>query len=396
MISRGILVAVLISLMRGANILILHPLYAGSHDLVLRLVGDRLVSRGHTVTQIRYEGSNMRYDFNTNVTVVTLNINKTDYPCRYINDRGQFDFQTRDLKLGKVIWNQADNPYTLPTDLYCVTHVHCQMIIEDKTLMETLAHQKFDLAIVDLIANECSIILARALGLPVVSYWGFGYQGGETIHTSNLNLPSLVPSFMSGYSRYMNFQQRCMNVLYAVLHYVLEGWQAGVADIYIQKHYPHLRDSATLINDMDLNLVHTNFFVDYPRLTAPNTKYVGGMHIKTDFPNSLPSNIANFIKDADDGIVLFSLGYTGFTPQDVPQSLIKAFTDAFSKIKQKVIMRFKKNLVSNVPDNVLVVDWIPQHDLLGESNFTFLSVFKASLNWPLAWFLSWSILKHDC
>ena len=131
-----------------------------------------------------------------------------------------------------------------------------------------------------------------------------------------------------------------------------------------------------------------------------------------DFPNSLPSNIANFIKDADDGIVLFSLGYTGFTPQDVPQSLIKAFTDAFSKIKQKVIMRqvrlkssnhlrfmyyrFKKNLVSNVPDNVLVVDWIPQHDLLGESNFTFLSVFKASLNWPLAWFLSWSILKHDC
>ena len=57
--------------------------------------------------------------------------------------------------------------------------------------------------------------------------------------------------------------------------------EAGVADIYIQKHYPHLRDSATLINDMDLNLVHTNFFVDYPRLTAPNTKYVGGMHIKT-------------------------------------------------------------------------------------------------------------------
>ena len=31
---------------------------------------------------------------------------------------------------GKVIWNEADNPYELPTDLYCVTHVHCQMIIQ--------------------------------------------------------------------------------------------------------------------------------------------------------------------------------------------------------------------------------------------------------------------------
>ena len=48
----------------------------------------------------------------------------------------------------------------------------------------------------------------------------------------------------------------------------------------LQKLYPHLGSSARLIHDMDLNLVHTNFLVDYPRLTAPNTKYVGGMHIR--------------------------------------------------------------------------------------------------------------------
>ena len=48
-----------------------------------------------------------------------------------------------------------------------------------------------------------------------------------------------------------------------------------------RKHHPELGDSASLIRDIDLNLVHTNFFVDYPRLTAPNTKYVGGMHIRT-------------------------------------------------------------------------------------------------------------------
>ncbi len=31
-------------------------------------------------------------------------------------------------------------------------------------------------------------------------------------------------------------------------------------------------------------LVHTNFFVDYPRLVAPNTKYVGGMHVREPAP----------------------------------------------------------------------------------------------------------------
>ena len=75
---------------QGANILILHPLYAGSHDLVLRLVGDRLVSRGHTVTQVRYVGTNMKYDLDTNVTVVTLRIDDAGYPCpRYINREGE-------------------------------------------------------------------------------------------------------------------------------------------------------------------------------------------------------------------------------------------------------------------------------------------------------------------
>ena len=111
---------------------------------------------------------------------------------------------------GPVIWNEADSPYDLPTDLYCVTKVHCRMILQDKTLLTELARENYDLAIVDLIANECSVALARALGLPVASYWGFGYQGGEVLHTSNLNLPALVPAFMTGYSRNMNFQQRCV------------------------------------------------------------------------------------------------------------------------------------------------------------------------------------------
>ena len=84
------------------------------------------------------------------------------------------------------------------------------MLLEDKSLMTFLAEQQFDLAIIDLIANECSLALARVLQLPVASYWGFGHQGGEVIHTSNLNLPSLVPTFMSGFSRNMSFSQRCL------------------------------------------------------------------------------------------------------------------------------------------------------------------------------------------
>ena len=74
----------------------------------------------------------------------------------------------------------------------------------------------------------------------------------------------------------MNFWERCVNMAYTLGHIVLARWQAAAADIYIKKLFPELVDSATLIHGIDLALVHTNFFVDYPRLVAPNTKYVGG------------------------------------------------------------------------------------------------------------------------
>ena len=65
-----------------------------------RLIGDRLVSRGHTVTQVRYAGTNMKYDLDTNVTVMTLKIDDSRYPCpRYINRNGEFDIQNREMNL---------------------------------------------------------------------------------------------------------------------------------------------------------------------------------------------------------------------------------------------------------------------------------------------------------
>ena len=82
----------------GKETEILHRLLT----VTIRLVGDRLVSRGHSVTQIRYAGTNMKYDFETNVTVRTLSINTTGFPCRYINQRGEFDFQSRDIKLVRL------------------------------------------------------------------------------------------------------------------------------------------------------------------------------------------------------------------------------------------------------------------------------------------------------
>ena len=88
-----------------------------------------------------------------------------------------------------------------------------------------------------------------------------------------------------------------------------------------------------------------------------------------EFPEPLPKRISDFIKDAEEGLIIFSLGYTGFTPEDVPRHIIQAFVDAFAQLKHKVIMRFDEKLIEHVPDNVLVANWLPQQELLGKQHF---------------------------
>ena len=58
----------------NAKILILHPIYAGSHELVLRKMGEFLTEEGHVVTQLRWRYHNMK-EVNSSVEVINMKVN---------------------------------------------------------------------------------------------------------------------------------------------------------------------------------------------------------------------------------------------------------------------------------------------------------------------------------
>ena len=74
-------------------------------------------------------------------------------------------------------------------------------------------------------------------------------------------------------------------------------------------------------------------------------------------------------------MILFSLGYTGFSAKDMPKQVVGALVDAFASLDQKVIMRFDQSVMPYVPNNVLVSNWIPQQDLLG----MYLQIYEGTI-----------------
>ena len=133
----------------SANILILHPLYAGSHELTLRSIGNHLVKeRGHNVTQLMFQHTNMNIslssDSENEVDIIPLRIRDPKKECtQYINGDGQFDIGS--FSIASFLWENGEKLWHFPTDLFCVTRVHCNMVLNDPILFESLNTSNFDI-----------------------------------------------------------------------------------------------------------------------------------------------------------------------------------------------------------------------------------------------------------
>ena len=105
--------------------------------------------------------------------------------------------------------------------------------------MKWLKLEKFDLAIVDLLYNPCSLSLAsHYLKVPVVGYWAFSFVNGEADYTTVSTPPSYIPTFMTGYTDNMTFYQRVINFFGKLFSHLVMYYHTRVMDLTIRTHFP--------------------------------------------------------------------------------------------------------------------------------------------------------------
>ncbi|XP_077361855.1 UDP-glucuronosyltransferase 1-2-like [Festucalex cinctus] len=334
----------------GGNILVF-PV-DGSHWINMKVLLEELHQRGHQLTVIRASNSVYVPQSSPLYTAVTI-----DVAGRW-NDFFEFlEELLKSLRQGRTMHREFAN---MIYEAHSVWATSLSKLLNDKERVQSLRDSRFDLVLTDP-AIAPGVILAKYLDLPLVLNvrWIQGSEGHFAMAPSPL---SYVPMPGSGLTDKMDFLQRVKNIFFYVL--VTLQQKILIEPIYsalCKKHIQGGCDINSLLQQADIWLFRTDFVFDFPRPTMPNVVYIGGFQCRAARP--LPADLEDFVQSAGEhGVIVMSLGSL---VNAMPQNDAEEIAAVFAKLPQKVIWRHKGPRPSTLGNNTLVVDWMPQKDLLG-------------------------------
>nr|ADC91980.1 UDP glucuronosyltransferase 5 family polypeptide b4 [Danio rerio] len=331
----------------------------GSHWVNMNILVEALHAKGHNITVIRMSDSWYIKEFSPHYTSITLkssggfseDILET-FASRLITVLRDGSTWGR-LKLEMEMWQSSLK--IMETEREMIINM-----IEDQQLIDSLKKTKYDLFLTDP-AMYGGVILGNYLKLPIVYNvrWAIFGEGHFVIAPSPL---SYVPVAMLELPDRMSFLERVKNVvMYIITETQIAFLIAPTYNVLCERFIGPGVNLFNLVQGADLWLHRADFVFEYPRPTMPNIVYMAGFQCKPSKP--LPKDLEDFVQSSGDhGVIVMSLGtIIGQLPDDVAE----AIAEAFAELPQKIIWRYKGKRPSALGNNTLIMDWMPQNDLLG-------------------------------
>ncbi|XP_015817109.1 UDP-glucuronosyltransferase 2C1 [Nothobranchius furzeri] len=341
----------------GGNILVF-PV-DGSHWINMKILLEELHSRGHNISVIRASTSWYIPETSPLYTSITIDM---DVGLESFFDKHIQDYMKAQrkgasmltfLKLTKDFCSMIVDGHSLWRDAVI-------QLFENQNLVKSLKDSRYDLVLADP-AMGPGVVLAKYLNLPLVLNvrWITSGEGHFVLAPSPL---SYIPVPGSGLTDNMSFFQRVKNMLFYGLvlfqeKFLLQPIYDAMCDKYIERGC----NIVSLLQEADIWLFRSDFVFDFPRPTMPNAVYIGGFQCKPAQP--LPADLEDFVQSAGEhGVIIMSLGTLVKT---LPREVVEEIATVFAKVPQKVIWKHNGERPSTLGNNTLIVDWMPQKDLLG-------------------------------
>lgn len=327
----------------------------------MKILLEELHANGHTLTVLRASTSWYIPEKSSIYTSITLELADEDDFDNF------FDKYLQEVLRAQIEGASALTQFKTTKELLLMlqkAHVIWSEMIDqllgDEKMVQSLRDAQYDLVLTDP-AMAQGVLLAKYLKLPVVLNvrWATSEEGHFMMAPSPL---SYVPVPGSGLTDKMDFFQRIKNVFfYGVIRFQQRFMIGPGYDTICSKYIEGRCDIDSLLQEADIWLFRSDFVFDFPRPTMPNIIYIGGFQCKP--PQPLPADLEAFVQSAGEhGVIIMTLGTL---VKALPSDVADEIAAVFAKMPQKVIWKHSGPRPSTVGNNTLLVDWMPQKDLLG-------------------------------
>ncbi|XP_024120719.1 UDP-glucuronosyltransferase 1A1 [Oryzias melastigma] len=323
----------------------------GSHWVGIKAIAQELGRRGHRVTVVIPEvsmrmGPGKHYDTRTHTV-----------PYGQAHIDAIMSMHKDILKTNQPFMERMQTKYHHILQIIDFIHVTAESLLYNDTFISYLAQQEFDAVLTDPMVPTGALI-ARKLGLPTINLLR-GIPCSLDIQSAGCpSPPSFVPRLFTGLTDKMNFKERVINTLVALIEPLfcrLLYWRFNnIAHQFLKEEV----SVGEVLSDSDIWLLRIDFTLEFPRPLMPNMILVGG--INCDLRKPLPKDLEQWVSGKH-GFIVFTLGSA---IADLPEEITSVFLEAFRQIPQTVIWRYTGKVPDNIPKNVKLMKWVPQNDLL--------------------------------
>ncbi|CAG9797605.1 unnamed protein product [Chironomus riparius] len=346
----GIFILIVIASIDCSRILFVQPSMSKSHVMPLQTLAKDLAKRGHEITFLSIFPFDKKIENYRDI--------KLEVKGEYVN---VFE------EVGKAISEGAGLSKMIPL-MNKMIYGFGNETIQSPTVQKIMNEDQFDLVVVGYFVSEFLLGFADHFNCPSIIF-----SSGN--HVASLNFIVGNPLSPDGTfgdvtdSAVGNFINKVkIFLVYTIQLAVFKGLLYYRSKSIYDYNFPpdRYRSYDEMIRNVSLVLVNTHFTSSGPRPLLPNLVEVGGLQVKPN-PAPLPEDLKTFLDDAKDGAILFSFGSNAksiYIPEDKQKIILKVF----SKLKQRVIMKWESDVLPGKPKNVLISKWLPQDDILAHPN----------------------------
>ncbi|XP_072765192.1 UDP-glycosyltransferase UGT5 [Anoplolepis gracilipes] len=287
------------------------------------------------------------------------------------------DINLTDPKVG-VYLDIIDLNQLKPSFFHVINDLHLLRSMADFACNTGLRHplitellrsdEKFDVILTENFNTDCFLGFVHHFKVPYLFLSSHQIMPWTNNDMSNEDNPSYIPTIFMGLTRPLDFLDRLTNALIVpFLKVVYEYWFRSadqvIANEVFGSNLPKLRKIAEQSSALLVN-THSSLHGSRPQL--PNVVEIGGLHIPPRI-NPLSKDIAEFLDNAHDGVLFFSLG-SMIKMTTMPQEKLDAILKVLDSIPRKVIWKWETDELPHKMDNVMTRKWLPQFDVMNHPN----------------------------